>query len=580
MFYQTQVKSIIQGGVIDTNGKQLSLIGNKLVKQGDFVWTDGKVIFGHTPIRGGGVLFVEPNGIPVLANLLRGYFTKNGVYKNFPIVGNNWIVNDKRHYEHDNGDDDIIDAEIASDGCLLTATKYIQTNGTDTNLVYRYQAYNSLKKMFYTMFSFSQDNININQNIIETLAPVYFPLSFQVAEYARYDNTIFKDTSITIKKDDTIITTLLFSRLLDALEQDTKNFVAKINIPDATSAENHIKSRATLLNFKINPDGYWEALINATIWAERGFKYETSASTYNPGYVKINQTITTTPLTEDGWWRKYERFTDVTITQMPTPRIANGYSSAFTQADYLLKITAANSAISILYKRLEHHPLILASLHSFETSKTRLDNSTTSGFPAVRIRSEAETTWIKEVKEDHALVWSPAYHGDVYGYESYYSRIESDWRQQDHYYEYTDFTYYKNVTSYIYDSRNMPNAPDYDNPTIEIVANFNFPIQDGYQAKITNANNNIAEWKFSGVIDGKNNQVISAILQDKTDAHKWNISLAELRNGYLLGIHQNSQENIAGALYKIDKDNNIEQVGDNLKNFRLRELKKISKAKK
>ncbi|MBR2774358.1 MAG: hypothetical protein IKD73_05130 [Selenomonadaceae bacterium] len=50
MFYQTQVKSIIQGGVIDVHGKELSIIGNKLVKKGDFVWTDGKVVFGHTPI--------------------------------------------------------------------------------------------------------------------------------------------------------------------------------------------------------------------------------------------------------------------------------------------------------------------------------------------------------------------------------------------------------------------------------------------------------------------------------------------------------------------------------------------------
>ena len=125
MFYQTQVKSIIQGGVIDVHGKELSLIGNKLVKQGDFIWTDGKVVFGNTPIRGGGILHAEQSGIPILANNLRGYFDKVGNFKSFGIAQDDWITNSNKYFthglEHFN-ENKVIDAYITDKGKKLIVT--------------------------------------------------------------------------------------------------------------------------------------------------------------------------------------------------------------------------------------------------------------------------------------------------------------------------------------------------------------------------------------------------------------------------------------------------------------------------
>ena len=120
MFYVTQIKSVGQSGVIDVQGRRLNFIGYLPVKAGDSVYTDGNVIFGNAPPKGAPAIFdAPPSGIPVLGDEdsygdeLRGYFTINGKYKRFSIKGDDWITNDKKKYAHDDGeDDDIIDAEI------------------------------------------------------------------------------------------------------------------------------------------------------------------------------------------------------------------------------------------------------------------------------------------------------------------------------------------------------------------------------------------------------------------------------------------------------------------------------------
>lgn len=127
MFYVTQIKSVGQSGVIDVQGRRLNFIGYLPVKAGDSVYTDGNVIFGNAPPKGAPAIFDNPSGIPVLAdedssgkNELRGYFTNRGKYKRFSIAGDDWITNSEKKYSHDEeddgDDDDIIDAEITDDG--------------------------------------------------------------------------------------------------------------------------------------------------------------------------------------------------------------------------------------------------------------------------------------------------------------------------------------------------------------------------------------------------------------------------------------------------------------------------------
>ena len=76
MYYQTRIRKIYSGGgAIDVQGKKLSFIGNLPVQEGDIVWTDGNVIFGHANIGDTPLISINAGGIPVLdGDTLQGYF--------------------------------------------------------------------------------------------------------------------------------------------------------------------------------------------------------------------------------------------------------------------------------------------------------------------------------------------------------------------------------------------------------------------------------------------------------------------------------------------------------------------------
>lgn len=48
---QVVVRSVGVGGVVDDNGRSLRVIGNMPIKPGDTVWTDGRIVYGHRPVR-------------------------------------------------------------------------------------------------------------------------------------------------------------------------------------------------------------------------------------------------------------------------------------------------------------------------------------------------------------------------------------------------------------------------------------------------------------------------------------------------------------------------------------------------
>lgn len=116
MFYRTKVKSIFPGGIIDAHNKRLVFVGNKLARVGDLVWTDGSVVLGHTPIRGGApIAGGNPDGVPVLCDNLQGYFDTQGKFHSakLPVSGSDRFVNDDKYFCK--VPDNAVDAEIAVD---------------------------------------------------------------------------------------------------------------------------------------------------------------------------------------------------------------------------------------------------------------------------------------------------------------------------------------------------------------------------------------------------------------------------------------------------------------------------------
>ncbi|MBQ6759385.1 MAG: hypothetical protein IJP42_09955, partial [Selenomonadaceae bacterium] len=138
--------------------------------------------------------------------------------------------------------------------------------------------------------------------------------------------------------------------------------------------------------------------------------------------------------------------------------------------------------------------------------------------------------------------------------------------------EYETFEWGKISTSYIYDSRNLPDAPDYDNPILDIAKELTLPVQDCFFAKLINRGSDINFWAIEGIYDRDNKKVFNFDVASNT--HTWNMCFFPLKgNKFLFGVHN-------GYWYKINDEGLIESIGRNLKNFRFRELKRISKARK
>ena len=123
--YQTVLKKAEGGYAVGANGEELRLIGPFQIRAGQRVWTDGKVIFGY--VRPKSSEFVFPTlegGIPVLCDDRKGYFTKKGVWKNYPVAEYDFIVNNKNiFFGGDNVNqqgEKIFDAVINDDGEIFS----------------------------------------------------------------------------------------------------------------------------------------------------------------------------------------------------------------------------------------------------------------------------------------------------------------------------------------------------------------------------------------------------------------------------------------------------------------------------
>lgn len=591
MFYATQVKSVYTGGVIDVSGRSLRFIGYMPVKAGDTVYTDGKIIFGNAPPKGAPVIFDEQSGIPVLGTNLRGYVTPQGRYKSYSIAGNNWIVNDKRKFQHDTGSN-IIDAEIAEDGSLLTAEKVVTKTGNDTvNMAYVYSVADELICSF--------DSSALSSSGARYNSVKYFDITFNNADYAKKDNATIKETAISIKKDDNILTTLKLSELCQSFVDEVSANVTVLDVPDCTSKD-YIKARAILHNFKLLPDGDWEALIQLEVWAERRFRYLQQSGS-SSGSIAIQSSCSKTILGHvagDPYIDHYIRFeysNSVTVTDEPVINEYNQYAASMAHGAYLLKITPKSQ--DKIYAFRELYPLYLVQRKIEFDKNSGVDETSTESYPNIK-------TYITSISWDRTYNFeggtTPNY--GVFVMPDFGRAVAIDYSNQTYRTSYTEVINritaltervegeswdswgpnYIHTTTYTYNSRYMPNAPDYDRTVKDVTNVFYLTMQDGYQASIRNLGEDMEYWQFGGVFDSDGNQVLGTFpqLASRSNAHKWNMSIVKLKSGgYLVGIRQDAKRSIDGALYKIT-DSSFELVGDGLKNFRLRELKNISKAKR
>lgn len=469
MFYRTQIKSVTDFGVVDMAGKKLRFVGYLPVKAGDWVFTDGTFIFGNVPPRGSPATFGEdPAGIPVLGDKylndedsdekeLRGYFSNQGKYKKYKIAGNEWIVNSDKKFFHDDGEENIIDAEISDEDKhkLLTLEKKIQGNGNPGDGVF---------DQFYSEEGIvSRYDANIGGYVFESATAYNGSATLKDSDFCSDDDTISRDLTLIIKSDgETIQRIDVYNEYIQYYEESEKARIDKLLKDGLISYTDH-SSAATS-----------GKIITETDLEPLEWNYGTRAQ------------VAEAKIHPDGSW-----FITLIIVIVHRQKI---YSEHF-KVEY----------------PVYHTRIVFVDRGSYGNGP-ELYNSVTSFWlePGVFIGEQAGSKWGSASQRT-------------------------------------------------------------------VTKKFQTPMQDGFRAEIklaeTPPDNIWWKWTLGKIYDANKEVVADFSDKETADAHTWNMSIIELKgNEFLFGIHDHE-------LYKIDKDKNVEQVGDGLKNFRLRELKKISKSK-
>lgn len=141
---QVRVQSVGLGGIVDENGRNLIPLGNLPIKSGDMVWTDGRVAYGHAPIRRQVNPIAFPHGVPFYDNNGGGYFNDAGkrcdyTYPQIDSESLALLINDdkKLFLTIDGGRGTLLDSEILTDeegsagGYICAYTDYISFVGDE-----------------------------------------------------------------------------------------------------------------------------------------------------------------------------------------------------------------------------------------------------------------------------------------------------------------------------------------------------------------------------------------------------------------------------------------------------------------
>ena len=118
----------VRGNKVLADGTWLTCIGNRTVREGEWIWTDGRCVYGHE--SEGGSCYVPTNvlsGIPLLQikwkdqknQMLHSYYAKGKIHPLGFSQEDIWMVNSSRHFAYVSGYG-MLDAEMDEQGNLYT----------------------------------------------------------------------------------------------------------------------------------------------------------------------------------------------------------------------------------------------------------------------------------------------------------------------------------------------------------------------------------------------------------------------------------------------------------------------------
>ena len=113
--YRTLIASVSGRICTSTDGKNLISIGNANINPGDYVWTDGKCVYGNLQEGGGHPITSISGGVPLIDNGGGKYVSQTGIIKTIACTN-------PEGYVYANTDTDVVlssgsvlDAEISAD---------------------------------------------------------------------------------------------------------------------------------------------------------------------------------------------------------------------------------------------------------------------------------------------------------------------------------------------------------------------------------------------------------------------------------------------------------------------------------
>lgn len=277
MFYQTTLKWVGNGGAVDVQGKRLSFIGYLSVQAGDRVWTDGNVIFGNSPPRSTPNIAAMPKGIPVVGEceekIFKGYVTKIGGLRAKNIIADDWIVNDKKNFEHGGKIDgqkvieaDIFENEQGSDLFVVT-DGFFRKNQT-------VKYHNHLYRSSYTKLSSDEDDnlVDSHPYRVESNLDAY-----QGEEITLGVESADIDTTAKIYKNNSLVEEIYLKPYSDFVIEKCWSAEQEIMAQSDASSVNYLKqpappesfiasSYARIVSFRIADTGDWDAIVFAAAY--------------------------------------------------------------------------------------------------------------------------------------------------------------------------------------------------------------------------------------------------------------------------------------------------------------------------
>lgn len=212
----------VSGTKVYAGGKWLTCCGNKIVRVGEYIWTDGRVVYGNHQEAQQPLVIPTPQkqdeGIPILIydsqskNYLFYSFTKRGLKQidtneNFPF---GFIINDSKQNVYFSSDDSVININVDDKGNIFKLIGYLDVEDSETLAVIKVNdsviaTFNS-DDFFdrtesvapFPVETFHADNYviargfcNVQWGFIENAENWAFIVDTQIGEITLYDNGVY-----------------------------------------------------------------------------------------------------------------------------------------------------------------------------------------------------------------------------------------------------------------------------------------------------------------------------------------------------------------------------------------------------